>query len=232
MAGIIALCAAVFAYALHAQENMELDTDDKKFSYAVGSRIGQQLFQQFGSQPGVDMAVLVQGIFSAVPGSESLLSEPEIIAVIQARQQLQLEAAEAESRAKAESVQAFLQQNQAMEGVNVTDSGLQYRILESGEETGLSPSTSDTVVVHYRGTLIDGTVFDSSYSRGEPATFSLQSIIPGWQEGWQLMRPGDKWSIVLPSELGYGERGTGQTIGPNEVLLFDIELMEVRVSGN
>ena len=120
----------------------------------------------------------------------------------------------------------------AKEGVVVTESGLQYEIIQSGDPAGDMPTVADTVIVHYQGSLLDGTVFDSSITRGEPATFSLQSIIPGWIEVLQLMRPGDKWSIVLAPELAYGERGAGQLIGPNEVLMFDIELIEIKKSAN
>ena len=229
---MIALCAVIPASMVLAQETSQLDTDAQKFSYAVGNRIGQQLSQQFSGQPGIDLESMLEGLSDVLVGGIARLSEEEIVQVIQDVQQKQLADAESESLAKAEITQTFLEENQAREGVVVTDSGLQYLVLESGDPAGMSPTPADTVVVHYHGTLVDGTVFDSSYNRGEPATFSLQSIIPGWIEVLQLMRPGDKWSIVLPPELAYGERGAGQSIGPNEVLKFDIELLEVRPSGN
>jgi len=216
--------------AVHAE--VVLDSENKKFSYAVGNKIGEQLAQQFVGQPDIDIEALLEALSLTVRGSEIQMTEEEVIAVIQEKQQQQLEAAEATSLEKLESGAAFLEQNMAKDGVVVTDSGLQYAIIESGDPAGDMPTVTDTVVVHYQGTLVDGTVFDSSINRGEPATFSLQSIIPGWIEVLQLMRPGDKWSIVLPPELAYGERGAGQLIGPNEVLMFDIELIEIKKSAN
>ena len=229
---MVALCAVIPAFVVLAQETSQLDTDVQKFSYAVGNRIGQQLSQQFSGQSGIDLESMLEGLSDVLVGGIARLSEEEIVQVIQDVQQKQLADAEAESLTKSEVAQTFLEENQTREGVVVTESGLQYLVTESGDPAGLPPTTVDTVVVHYHGTLVDGTVFDSSYERGEPATFSLQSIIPGWSEVLQLMRPGDKWSIVLPPELAYGERGAGQSIGPNEILKFDIELLEVRQSGN
>ena len=214
----------------HAQ--VVLDNDAKKFSYAVGTKIGEQLAEQFVGQPDIDIDALLEALSLTVKGSEIQMTDEEVIAIIQQKQQQQLEVAEAASREKLEASKAFLDQNMAKEGVTVTQSGLQYEIIESGDAAGDMATVTDTVVVHYQGTLIDGTVFDSSITRGEPATFSLQSIIPGWIEVLQLMRPGDKWSIVLPPELAYGERGAGELIGPNEVLMFDIELIEIKKSAN
>jgi len=227
----IGLCIAAFSATIFAQDDV-LDTDEKKFSYAVGTKIGEQLNAQFREIPEVDIEMLMRGLNSVVAGEELLMSEDEATQLIQARQQQNAAQAEAQAAAAVEQRKAFLEENAAKDGVTVTDSGLQYSVIESGDADGVSPSPTDTVVVHYQGSLIDGTVFDSSYSRGEPATFSLQGIILGWQEALQLMRPGDKWSIVLPPELGYGENGAGGAIGPNEVLLFDVELLEVLQSGN
>ena len=124
-----------------------------------------------------------------------------------------------------EKGEAFLKTNAALEGVTVTESGLQYSVITAGD--GAKPVASDRVTVHYRGSLIDGTEFDSSYSRGEPATFGLNQVIPGWTEGVQLMSPGSKFKFVIPYQLGYGERGTGNSIGPFEALVFEIELIEI-----
>ncbi len=121
--------------------------------------------------------------------------------------------------------EAFLTENAKKEGVVVTASGLQYKVLEAGE--GDSPMPSDVVTVHYRGTLVDGTQFDSSYDRGQPATFPVGGVIAGWTEALQLMKPGAKWQLVIPADLAYGERGAGQVIGPNSTLLFDVELISV-----
>jgi FKBP-type peptidyl-prolyl cis-trans isomerase FklB len=217
---------------IFAQEEFTLDTDDKKYSYAIGTKIGQQMAQQFGNQGDIDLHSLLQGVIAIIEGTEPLLSEEVGNEIIQERHQKQLaEAAEMADDIAAKS-REFMEMNKAREGVITTDSGLQYEVEEAGDEGQASPATTDTVVVHYEGTLIDGTVFDSSYARGEPATFPLGSIIPGWQEVLQLMKPGDKWKVVIPPELAYGERGAGQSIGPNETLLFDIELLEIKKSAN
>ena len=126
--------------------------------------------------------------------------------------------------ALAETGADFLANNAKEEGVTVTDSGLQYEVINSGE--GRSPSRTDRVTVHYRGTLVDGREFDSSYKRGEPATFPLNRVIAGWTEGLQLMKEGDKWRLFIPSNLGYGQRGSGSMIGPNETLIFEVELLK------
>jgi len=229
---LVFIVTIFFSSQVLAQSDFALDTDDKKFSYAVGTKIGQQMVQQFDNQNGIDLHALLQGVIAIVEETETLLSEEEGNEIIQQRQQQQL----AEAAAMADEIAAknkeFMEMNKTREGVTSTDSGLQYEVLESGEEGQANPTTSDTVVVHYEGTLIDGTVFDSSYTRGEPATFALGSIIPGWQEVLQLMNPGDKWKVVIPPELAYGEQGAGQSIGPNETLVFDIELIEVKKSAN
>lgn len=214
-----------------AQE-ITMDSDDKKFSYAIGTKIGEQLAAQFSAQPGVDVSLVLEGINAVVNGEELRISEQEATAIIQQRQQQELALAAEEAEKQQALSQEFLAENATLDGVKSTESGLQYRVIESGDPAGISPTSDDTVVVHYAGTLIDGTVFDSSYARGEPATFPVQGVIPGWTEVLQLMRPGDKWAIVLPPELAYGERGTGQQIGPNAVLKFDVELLEVRQSAN
>ena len=141
--------------------------------------------------------------------------------------QAQQEAAQAAASADAAAAgQAFLAENEAREEVSVTDSGLQYEVLEEGD--GPKPSLEDTVSVHYVGTLIDGTEFDSSVARGEPASFPLKGVIPGWTEGLQLMDVGSKYRFVIPSELAYGDRGAGEAIGPGETLVFEVELLEIK----
>lgn len=215
-----------------AQDDVDLGSENKKYSYAVGTRIGQQLVNQFGNQPDIEIDALLAGLNAIASGTPPLLSDKEAADIISAKQQEQLSAAAAAAGDKVAQGNAFLEKNKEVEGVIVTDSGLQYKIITDGGSNEASPTASDTVVVHYKGTLMDGTEFDSSYSRGEPATFALGSIIPGWKEVLQMMKPGDKWAVVLPSEIAYGENGAGKTIGPNEVLLFDIELLEVKRSGN
>ncbi len=129
------------------------------------------------------------------------------------------------SQENLEAGKAFLEGNKSKEGVKTTESGLQYKVLKEGE--GKSPGVSDRVRVHYEGTKIDGTIFDSSYKRGEPATFQADQVIKGWTEGLQLMKAGGKYRLFIPADLAYGVRGAGKEIGPNEVLQFDVELLEV-----
>jgi FKBP-type peptidyl-prolyl cis-trans isomerase FklB len=229
---LVFIAALLSSNQIFAQEEFTLDTDDKKYSYAIGTKIGQQMVQQFGNQGDIDLHSLLQGVISIIEGTDTLLSEEEGNELIQQRHQKQLAEAAAVADDIAAKSREFMEMNKAREGVVTTDSGLQYEVEEAGDDSQASPATTDTVVVHYEGTLIDGTVFDSSYARGEPATFALGSIIPGWQEVLQLMKPGDKWKVVIPPELAYGDRGAGQSIGPNETLLFDIELLEIKKSAN
>ena len=222
---IVGLASALSAQA----QQVPLETEVQKYSYAVGTRIAAQLLGQFGNDTAeVDMKALAAGISDTVNGGDRMMTDEEAVAVIQSRQQaLEAEAAEAASEAAAAGA-AWREENAKVEGVTQTESGLQYSVVSSAAESAPSPGPSDTVVVHYRGTLLDGTEFDSSYSRGVPATFPLSGIIPGWKEVLQLMRAGDKWNVVIPPELAYGERGAGGQIGPNETLLFEIELIEVK----
>lgn len=208
-----------------AQEELKLDTEEKIYSYAIGLKLGERLLMQFNAGNGFEMQALLEGLVASISGKDKLLSDDEAESAIQKWEQALVAMENQKAQEKLESGKAFLAQNQSIEGVTVTASGLQYEVLVAGE--GDSPSPVDTVLVHYHGTLTDGTVFDSSYDRGQPVSFSLQSIIPGWQEALQLMKPGDKWRVVLPPDLAYGDRGAGPIIGPNEVLLFDIELLEV-----
>ena len=211
-----------------AQE-VSLDTEKKKYSYAIGTKLAAQLQQQFGEDDsGIDMRALASGINDAINNAELKMTAEEADQAIANQQQSMLAEAAAEAGVAAERGSEYRDNNRQKEGVTETESGLQYAVLDSGDESGSMPGPDDTVVVHYRGTLIDGTEFDSSYSRGVPATFPLNGIIPGWKEVLQLMRPGDKWSVVIPPELAYGERGAGAQIGPNETLVFEIELLEVK----
>jgi FKBP-type peptidyl-prolyl cis-trans isomerase len=165
-----------------------------------------------------------------VMGDKELMMTPEQLsetnAALQQKMQAQAQSQQQEAgETNRKEGEAFLAENKSKEGVKITESGLQYEVLSEGE--GDKPGATDTVTVHYRGTLLDGTEFDSSYSRGEPATFALNQVIPGWTEGLQLMTPGSKYKLYIPSELAYGERGAGNQIGPNSTLVFEVELMEV-----
>ena len=174
--------------------------------------IGERILKQYGE---VDYDRLLEGMKAQHQDAETLLSVQDAGAAIQARQAEQ-------ARAVGE---AYLNSNAAREGVSVTESGLQYEVLVAAE--GAKPVASDQVKVHYRGTLIDGTEFDSSYSRNSPATFGLSQVIPGWTEGLQLMSVGSKYRFVIPYQIAYGERGAGDRIGPYSTLVFEVELLEI-----
>jgi FKBP-type peptidyl-prolyl cis-trans isomerase len=215
-------------------QDVVLDTDQQKLSYALGLSIGKSIQQQFGAElTELDAGALSQAISDVILGVEPPLAMDEMQRVItdwqtrkQAEQQALSEAAAVDSAEALAKGHDFLKTNGARAEVTTTDSGLQYEVLTAG--TGKMPSASDTVVVHYRGSLIDGTEFDSSYKRDNPATFQVGGVIQGWQEALVLMKAGSKYKLYIPSELGYGERGGGATIGPNEVLVFEVELLEVK----
>jgi FKBP-type peptidyl-prolyl cis-trans isomerase FklB len=210
---------------------LKLDTAKSRISYTIGVNIGQDFKTQ---KMDVDADILVMGLKDSMAGKELRLTDEEMATEIQtfqetmqAKMAAEMEALVAKNKAEGE---AFLAENAKKEGVVVTASGLQYKILEPGE--GDSPQATDVATVHYRGTLIDGTQFDSSYDRGQPATFPVGGVIAGWTEALQLMTPGAKWQLVIPAELAYGERGAGQDIGPNATLLFDVELISVEKGPN
>jgi FKBP-type peptidyl-prolyl cis-trans isomerase FklB len=202
-------------------------TESEKFSYALGYQVGSQIRSQFSNENlKIDPDRFGQAIADVLADRDPAMDAGEMQASLEKERDKQQAEQTAKADASRERSAAYLEENAKMEGVVVTDSGIQYRVLEEG--SGATPGAEDTVVVHYRGTLIDGTEFDSSYKRGQPATFALGGIIPGWQEALQLMKEGDRWEVIIPSELAYGERGAGGVIGPNETLVFEIELMEVK----
>jgi len=209
-----------------AADPVELKTENDKINYSVGYRLGSDFTRQ-----GVEMnsAIVQKGIDDATGGGEALMTEEEMRTVMMnMANRLQAEQKEKMKKEGAVNIkagEAFLAENAGKEGVKTTDSGLQYKVITAGE--GKSPQKSDKVTVHYRGTLTDGTEFDSSYSRNQPATFGVGQVIPGWTEALQLMKEGDKWEIVIPSKLGYGERGAGAKIPPNSTLIFEVELISV-----
>ena len=196
-----------------------LATDADKFSYALGMMVGERVLKQYGE---VDYEKLLEGMKAQHQDQETLIDVNEAAETLAAYTQK----AEAEKSAGviAEG-EAFLKANAELEGVTVTESGLQYSILSAAD--GAKPTATDTVTVHYRGTLLDGTEFDSSYGRGEPATFQLNGVIPGWTEGVQLMSEGSKFKFVIPYQLAYGERGAGASIGPYSTLIFEVELIKI-----
>ena len=229
LASALALTVGVRGGA--APKVITLKTDKDKVSYLIGFSVGSQLRRDTSSADEIDVEVLAKGIRSAMAGEKLAVSEEEAARVMQAFQQSAQAAREkrARDRRKKKEGEAFLAANKKKPGVVALPSGLQYKVLKEG--TGKSPKATDMVTVHNRGTLIDGTEFDSSYSRNEPATFEVGQIIPGWVEALQLMKAGAKWQLFIPSELAYGEQGAGPQIGPNSVLLFEVELLSIGCSG-
>jgi FKBP-type peptidyl-prolyl cis-trans isomerase len=206
-------------------QDVGLDSDAGKAGYSIGVNIGMNLVNQMPMDD-INAASLIQGISDAIRG-ELQMSEEEIMTALQAFSIAQQEKMAAQDAAVAQEGRDFLTQNGQRPEVTTTASGLQYEVLEQGAAGGAMPSSSDTVTVHYHGTLVDGTVFDSSVDSGQPATFPLNGVIPGWTEGVQLMKVGDKYRFYIPSELAYGANGVGNVIGPNATLIFDVELIDI-----
>ena len=199
---------------------------EEKIGYAIGMNIGINMKRQ---KVEVDAQQLAAGLKAAYSGSQTLLSEAEMGEILmayqqemQAKQQAEMAAASVEGTAMAE---AFLAENSKQEGVITLDSGLQYKVLASG--AGATPKADSKVEVHYRGTLLDGTEFDSSYKRGKPASFPVGGVIAGWTEALQLMKEGDKWQLAIPPALAYGDRGAPPVIPANAALVFEVELIKV-----
>ncbi len=203
-----------------------LDTNDQKASYGIGLNMGAQLS---AAESHIDMEALIDGLADGMAGNDPRVPEAELQTVLQELSAtIQAEEAariEAESEANAAAGEAFLAENAEKDGVMVTESGLQYEVLREGE--GSAPAESDRVSIHYKGTLLDGTQFDSSYDRGQPAVFGVSGVIAGFSEGLMLMSEGAHYRFYIPSELAYGANGSGPTIGPNATLIFEVELLEV-----
>lgn len=201
----------------------EFTTTEAIASYGIGIQMGQQLANAF---EGVSLQAGLEGMRDAFEGNRPQVDPAEINQAFQIIQQrLQQQASANEAKFAADGI-AFLQRNAERDGVTVTASGLQYEIISTGE--GPVPSASDTVSTHYRGTLIDGTEFDSSYSRNAPTEFPVNGVIAGWTEALQLMPVGSKWKLFIPHQLAYGERGAGGAIGPYQALVFELELLEIK----
>lgn len=204
-------------------ENKEFD----RISYALGLSMGNN-FRSSGIDK-IDVDDFAAGVAAVYSGEKPRMTydeaKAEIQTYFQAMEERQREAAAEMGKVNAAAGEAFLKDNGAREKVMTTASGLQYEVLEEG--TGAQPSAGDQVTVHYTGKLIDGTVFDSSVERGEPATFGVTQVIPGWVEALQLMKEGARWRLFIPSNLAYGPNGAGGVIGPNATLIFDVELIKV-----
>ena len=198
---------------------VELKTDPEKNGYSLGYDIGRSLKRKLVE---VDAGAAGQGMKDALGGAAPALSEQEIQQRFDALRQ---ESARRIPEKNLKDGEAFLARNKGGKGVKTTASGLQYKVITAGK--GKQPKAEDTVTVNYRGTLIDGTEFDSSYTRGQPATFPVKGVIPGWTEALQLMKEGSKWMLYIPSNLAYAERGAGPMIGPNSALVFEVELLSI-----
>lgn len=201
---------------------INLSTDETRVSYGIGRQLGGQL--RDNPPPGVSLGAIVAGLTDAFNGADSRVSEAELSASFQVIREVMQAQAAAKAEAAAAAGKQFLADNAKRDGIVTLDSGLQYEALSTGE--GAKPSREDQVRVHYHGTLIDGTVFDSSYDRGQPAEFPVGGVIAGWTEALQLMSAGSKWRLYVPSELAYGAQGVG-SIPPHSVLVFDVELLDV-----
>jgi FKBP-type peptidyl-prolyl cis-trans isomerase FklB len=224
---IAVLSVLLLVTQVNAKENLVLKNQKDKVSYVIGMDIGTNLKKQ---SIDVDPDILAKGIKDGFSGGKSLLSEQEVREIMAAFQKEMMAKQEELNKKLGEKNkkegEGFLAENKKKEGVKTLPSGLQYKVIKAG--TGKKPKLTDTVTTHYRGTLIDGTEFDSSYRRGQPATFPINGVIPGWTEALQLMQEGAKWQLFVPSNLAYGERGAGRQIGPNATLIFEVELISIQ----
>jgi len=218
------LCALMLsAFSLGASAaDPKIETQAQKLGYAVGIQMGVSL-QREGIEP--DLDALYLGIRDAMEGKQPRISQDEARAALMAAHDEQEKKRGSMAAKNKEAGTKFLAENAKKPGVKTTASGLQYKVISSGK--GKSPTLESTVTTHYTGKLIDGTVFDSSRERGQPATFPVKGVISGWTEALQMMKEGDHWEVFLPADLAYGERGAGQAIGPNATLVFDVELIKV-----
>lgn len=225
LSGIILLSVILLAVSgCLFKQTVSLKNQTEKISYYFGRDMGTQFFKPRGVK--IDYKCLIKGIDDALNNRKSLLTDQEVNNVIAAYQK-DVAAAQMEHATKNQQKgEAFLAENKKKPGVITLPSGLQYQVIKNG--TGATPKLTDNVTVHYVGTLLDGTEFDSSYKRGEPATLSLQRSIPGWQQALQLMKVGSRWKLFIPSNLAYGQQGPNNgVIGPNETLIFEVELIAV-----
>jgi len=222
------LVAAAFGLAstVSAQSDIDLSGEANQIGYAIGVNIGQNLQQQqiLGN---IEFDAFMAGLRDVIEGTPRM-DDQQMMTALQTFMQRQQEAQQNELAANQAASEAFLAENAGREGVVTLDSGLQYMVLEEGPADGASPTASDSVLAHYHGTLPDGTVFDSSVQRGEPATFGVSQVIAGWTEALQLMSEGDKWRLFIPPGMAYGESSPTPAIPPNSALVFEVELLEVR----
>ena len=206
--------------------DITLESDEQKVSYGFGLQFGEQLRRN--DFEGLDLEAVIAGIQHWYREREALLTDAELNPSYKVIQDRNKAKAVEDERKRGQLAEQFMAANAAREGVSTTASGLQYEVLEAGPADGARPEASSTVVTHYHGTLVDGTVFDSSVDRGVPAEFGVNQVIPGWTEALQMMSVGDKWRIACPPELAYGDRGAGDAIPPNTALVFEIHLIDIK----
>lgn len=224
---VLGVCSLVFATGCKTEEKVTMETTKDKVSYSLGMDFAKGFLMR--QKIDVNVAALAKGIDDVMNDVEPMLTEKEAQKIMTTFRQeqsrkMQEEMSKAAGKNKEEGTD-FLAKNAKAKGVTVTASGLQYKVIKAG--TGATPGMQDKVSCHYRGTLLDGKEFDSSYKRNQPATFPVGGVIKGWTEALQMMKVGAKWELVIPSELGYGERGAGGDIGPGAVLKFEIELLDI-----
>jgi len=223
---IASFALALAATPLRAGDDLELKTQPDKVSYAIGLSMGSD-FKRQGVEINAD--ALTAGLKSALSGGKALLTDDERREILLTWQKDQMERMTAKMKELGDKNKVvgdkFLADNKGKEGVKTLPNGIQYKVLKEG--TGAVPKPTDTVKTHYRGTLVDGTEFDSSLKDNEPAIFVVNEVIKGWSEVLPLMKVGSKWQVVVPSDLAYGERGAGRDIGPNSTLIFEIELLGI-----
>jgi FKBP-type peptidyl-prolyl cis-trans isomerase len=226
----IPLLIACFVFSAYGQDEAakekRLKTSTEELSYALGMNVGDSL-RRFGAE--VDFDIFMEAVRATLNGEETLLTPLQARKLenefVREKRRKQAEERKVEGEKNLAAGTAFLAENKNKEGVITTDSGLQYQVIKKGD--GAKPKSSDRVTVHYRGTLLDGTEFDSSYKRGKPATFPVKGVIAGWTEALQLMPVGSTYKLFIPSKLAYGARGSGQKIGPNSTLIFEVELLGI-----
>ncbi len=220
---VIAVIPLFLIATVQAAEPMKLPDDKAKQSYTFGYQVGARLK---GQAQDMNAAIFARGVQDGMSGATPALTEEEMTTVARKYQEQVMQKRQAVAEENRKRGEAYLAGNRKKPGVRVLESGVQYKVIREG--SGKSPKPTDTVTVNYRGTLINGTEFDSSYKRGQPATFPVNGVIPGWQQVLPLMKEGAKWEVVIPPNAAYGERGAGPLIGPNETLLFEIELLSVK----
>lgn len=222
MSSSVLLAGLVVSGVMNDVRAQDFQSDDDRVSYLIGREIGQNMKE---SDTPIKGSFVGRGIDESMRGTPSVISAEEATRLMTAFQKGTQDRFEKRQKELEEKSKTFLDTNKAASGVKVTESGLQYKVLR--EAQGASPTLADTVRVHYKGTLVDGSMFDSSYERGEPAEFAVKAVIKGWQEGLQLMQVGSKYQLVIPASLAYGERGAPPKIGKNATLVFEVELLDI-----